>query len=65
MVRVELTAPNCTVYLMSELPTDDATTQTLQSLASETVLARAEAIFKVLSGWMAKGLLYQSDGQWR
>jgi len=64
MVRVELNTPNCTMYLMYELPNEDPAQQTLKSLASETVLARAEAIFNVLSGWIARGLLYQSQGQW-
>lgn len=63
-VRVVLKPPNCLVHILQELMIPGVPQPALESLVSDTIPARAEQLLELLNDWVARGVLYQSGGEW-
>jgi hypothetical protein len=63
-VRVVLKPPNCLVHILQELMIPGVPQPALECLVSDTIPARAEPLLDLLNAWVARGVLYQSGGDW-
>ncbi len=65
ILRVTLTADECVVRLMQELPLPGAAEAALKAMRSEHLPARGDALLDVLNAWVAEGVLVKHGGQFR